>query len=212
MSLMARFAARTPEEAARRRFGLWAGLSLIVLLPLWWMWGADIVAAVLRPFAGLMVRLFGLTGEIRILADGDWVVGTPLTRGGQPVDYTLSEGFIRRVLLSVPLLAAFLIAPPRPPRPWRAVGISALVLAIVFAVSIAAEVWGNLAPMLDPGTATAASASTPLDQPPLNPVFAQIARIGRYIALSIAPLLSALVLWAILNPAGMKTLVAEITE
>lgn len=212
MSVMARFAARTPEEAARRQFGLWAGLSLIVLLPFWWFWGADLVSALLRPFVALVLRLFDLTGQIDVRQDGGWVVGSRLTRGGQPVTHTLSQEVVRRLLLAVPLLAAFMIAPPRPTRPWRAVGISILVLTLVFSLSVAAEVWGNFAALLDPTLTNTSPAGVPLDQPPLNPVLTQIARITRYIALAIAPLLTALLLWATLNPAGLKTLAAEITE
>lgn len=212
MSLANRFAARTPEEAARRRFGLWAGLSLILLLPLWWLWGADIVAGLLRPLVGLVLRLFSLTGRIDVLPDGGWSIGSELTRSGAPVDYILSEGILRRLLLGFPLLAAFMIAPPRPSRPWRAIGLSVAALTIIFILSVAAEVWGGFGAMLDPTQTGSAVAGAPLDQGPLNPFLAQIARIGRYIALSIAPLLSALILWAVLNPEGLKTLVAEIKE
>ena len=90
MSLLSRFAARTPEEAARRRFGVWAGLALVVLLPLWWMWGADVVAGLLRPVVGLVLRLFGLTGRIDVLEGGDWSIGTYLTQGGEPINYGMS--------------------------------------------------------------------------------------------------------------------------
>ena len=56
--------AKTPEEEARRRFGLWALGALIVLLPLWWWVGADLAAAALRPVTAVFLRLFGLSGEI----------------------------------------------------------------------------------------------------------------------------------------------------
>lgn len=209
---MSRLAARTPEEAARRRFGVWAGLSLVVLLPLWWFWGADIVASLLRPLAGLILGLFGLTGRIGV-ADGGWSIGTPLTEAGQAIDYPMSHETLRRLLLGFPLVAAFLIAPPRPLRPWRAAGISFVVLSLVFAVSIAMVVWGSLAPMLKPDLAAAAMA-LPFhpDQPPLHPLAAQVVIIGRYVALSIAPLLTAVLLWATLNPPALQTLAAEIKD
>ena len=74
-------------------------------------------------------------------------------------------------------------------------------------------VWGSLAPMLNPDLAGAAvTITTRPDQPPLHPIAAQIVIVGRYVALSIAPLLTALILWATLNPAGMRTLVAEIRD
>ncbi|WP_336979142.1 hypothetical protein [Brevundimonas nasdae] len=76
---MPRLTARTPEDTARRRFALWAGLSLIVLLPLWWIWGADLVIAALRPVAGVVFRLFCLTGAIEPMVGGGWAVGTHLT-------------------------------------------------------------------------------------------------------------------------------------
>ena len=211
MSPLSRFAARTPEEAARRRFGLWAGLFLVVALPLWWLWGADIVAGLLRPLVGLVLGLSGLTGRI-VVTDGEWVVGTPLTQAGQAIDYTLAKENLRRLLLGFPLAAAFLIAPPRASRPWRTAGVSIVMLSLVFAVCVAMTVWGSLAPMLNPDLAGAGMTVTLRpDQPPLHPFAAQIVIIGRYIAQSIAPLLTALLLWATLNPAALRTLAAEIT-
>lgn len=213
MSRLSRFAARTPDEAARRRFGVWAGLSLVVLLPLWWMWGADIVAGLLRPLVGLVLGLFGLTGRIEVVDGGDWLIGTRLTEAGQALAYPVMKENLRRLLLSFPLAAAFLIAPPRAPRPWRAAGVSVVVLSLVFAVCVAMTVWGGLAPMLSPDLAGSgmAIAARP-DQPPLNPLAAQIVIIGRYVAQSIAPLLAALLLWATLNPAALRTLATEIRD
>jgi len=212
MNLLSRLAARTPEEAARRRFGVWAGLSLVILLPLWWMWGADIVAGVLRPLVGLVLGLFGLTGRIDVV-DGDWSIGTRLTQAGQAIDYPMSKEALRRLLLGFPLVAAFMIAPPRPTRPWRAAAISIVVLSLVFAVCVAMVVWGELAPMLQPDLAGAAMTVTARpDQPPLPGFVSQIVIVGRAIALSVASLLAALILWASLNPAGLQTLVAEITD
>jgi hypothetical protein len=76
--------AKTPEEAARRRFGLWSLGMFVLLLPPWWLWGADLAAAALRPLAGLVFGLFGLTGEVSAAPGGGWVVGTGLTSGGVP--------------------------------------------------------------------------------------------------------------------------------
>ena len=213
MSLMSRFAARTPEEAARRRFGLWAGASLIILLPLWWMWGADLVAGLLRPLVGLVLGLFGLTGRITVVDGGDWSIGTRLTQAGQALNFPVSKENLRRLMLGFPLVVAFLIAPPRPLRPWRAAGISIVVLSLVFAVCVAMTVWGGLAPMLSPDLAGAGMTITNRpDQPPLNPIAAQVVIVGRYVAQSIAPLLTALLLWATLNPAALRTLAAEIKD
>ena len=50
------------------------------------------------------------------------------------------------------------------------------------------------------------------DQPPLPAFVAQVAIIGRYVGYSIAPLLTALILWATLNPKALKTLVGQIGE
>lgn len=212
MSLKARFAARTPEEAARRRFGLWAGLSLIVLLPLWWLWGADAMAGLLRPLVGVFLGLCGLTGRIEV-ADGDWSIGTHLTQAGRAVDYPMAKENLRRLLLGFPLVAAFMLAPPRVRRPWRAAGLSIVVLTLVFAVCIAMTVWGELAVVLNPDLGgPGMTVTTRLDQPPLNPLIAQVVIIGRYLAQSIAPLLAALLLWATLNEPALKTLVAEFSE
>ena len=212
MSALSRLAARTPEEAARRRFGLWAGVFLVIALPLWWMWGADVVAALLRPLVGLVLGLFGLTGKIGVV-NGEWIIGTHLTEGHQPLDYPMSKENLRRLLLGFPLAAAFLIAPPRAVRPWRTAGISIVVLSLVFAVCVAMSVWGSLAPMLNPDLAGAGMTITARpDQPPLHPFMAQVVIIGRYVAQSIAPLLTALLLWATLNPAALRTLVAEIAD
>lgn len=213
MSLLARFAPRSPEAAARRRFGLWAGTALIVLLPLWWMWGADIVAGLLRPVAGLVLQLFGLTGHVEGLPDGSWSIGSRLTEGGQPLDFPLTTETLRRLLLGFPLVLAFMVAPPRVERPWRALAVSVLVLSVVFILSVATVTWGGLAPLLDPSLAPEGwSIAVRMDQAPLHPVAAQIAIVGRYVALSVAPLLTALLLWSALNPAGLKTLAAEIKD
>lgn len=213
MSVLSRFAARTPEETARRRFGLWAAVALVILLPLWWLWGADLAAAALRPLVGGVLALFGLTGRIDLLPDGDWSIGTRLTQAGQAVDYPLSRETLRRILLAFPLAAAFMIAPPRPTRPWRTAAVTVVALSLVFALSVVTVVWGELAPLLDPRLAGAGmGGALQLDQSPLHPFAAQVAIVGRYIAMSIAPLLSALLLWAALNPVALQTLAAEIKD
>src|SRR5690606_1597509 len=79
--------ARTPEEAARRRFGLWSLVMFLLLLPPWWLWGADLATAALRPLASLVFPIFGLSGEIITRADGGWGVGTRLNSDGAPVVY-----------------------------------------------------------------------------------------------------------------------------
>jgi hypothetical protein len=205
--------AKTEEEAARRRFGIWALAILVPLLPIWWLWGADLMAAALRPLVGLILIPFGFTGQIEPLAGGGWSVGTKLTQGGAVIHYPLGQDMLRRLLLSVPLTIAFLIAPPRVTRSLRAALVSLVVLSGVFALSLVAVLWGQLAPMLDPSLASATMTITARpDQAPLPGAFAQVALIGRYVALSIAPLLTAILLWATLNPAGLKALVGEIID
>lgn len=205
--------ARTPEEAARRRFGLWTFALLVVLLPVWWVWGADMLAGVLRPLVALTLIPFGFTGEIRIMADGAWAVGTRLTQAGVPLHYSVPADMLRRLLLGVPMVVAFMVAPPRPVRPWRAVATCMIVIPVVFALSLAAVLWGQLAPMLNPDLASATMViSQRPDQGPLHPFAAQVALVGRYVALSIAPLLTAILLWATLNPQALRSLVGEIRE
>jgi len=205
-----RFRPASVEEAARRSFGLWALVALVFLLPLWWVWGADLMATILRPFAGVVMRLFGLTGEIRIVDGGDWSVGTYLTAAGQPVVFTVPEEVLRRLLLGGPLVAAFLIAPPRAPRPLRAFLICTVVLAVTFTLALSGYIWGQLAPQLNPDLAgIGMETGLRLDQPALHPFLAQVAIVTRYVGLSVAPLVTAVILWAALNPEGYKTLVAE---
>lgn len=202
--------ARTPEEAARRRFGLWSLGMFVLLLPPWWLWGADLAAAALRPLAGLAFRMFGLSGEIGVTADGGWIIGTRLTSGGVPVNYDLAETSIRRLLLGFPLALAFLTAPPRTTRPLKAAVVTILVLTLLFILSLASLIWGDLAAQLNPALAPpSAGARQALDQPPLHPILAQIAIIGRYIGMSVAPLIAAVVLWAALNPVGRSVIMAD---
>ncbi len=210
-AVLERFRAKSPEEQARRRFGLWALAALIVILPLWWFWGAPLAAAALRPLAGLVLGLFSLTGEIRIQDDGAWIVGTELTKGGRPTTFAISAEVIRRLMLGVPLFAAFMIAPPRTGRPIRAALIGLAVLALLFCFGLAGVVWGELAPQLNPSLAGAGMAPAGgYDQPALHPFVAQIALLARYMGLSVAPLIAAVILWGFLNPKGLETLVAEI--
>ena len=212
-AVLDRLRAKTPEETARRRFGLWTFAVLVLLLPIWWVWGADLFAAALRPLVALVLIPFGFTGQIESMADGAWTVGTRLTQGGAPMSYTVGADVLRRLLLSVPLVAAFMIAPPRPTGLWRAAIVCIFVLPVVFALCLVAVVWGQLAPMLNPDLASATMLITQRpDQAALHPFAAQVALIGRYVALSIAPLLTAILLWATLNPEGLNVLVGEISE
>lgn len=208
-----RLRAKTPEETARRRFGLWAFAVLVVLLPVWWVWGADLFAAAVRPLVALFLIPFGFTGQIEALADGGWAVGTHLTHNGAPLTYTLPADMLRRMLLSLPLVLAFMAAPPRPRRVWRTLAICAIAVLVVFVLSVVAVLWGQLAPLLNPDLASATMVlSERPDQAALHPFAAQVALVGRYVALSIAPLLTAILLWATLNPEGLRALIGEIAE
>jgi len=213
VTLAQRFAARTPEEADRRRFGLWVGLSLIVILPLWWFGGADVLIAALRPVAAVVVRLFGL-GGIAAGPDGGWVVSTglPLADGSGALDYTVAKEVLRRLMLGVPLYLAFMIAPPRADRPVRAGLIGAAVLIGLFLLSLTTFLWGEIAPMLNPDLAPGGVPPVRLAGEPLHPVLAQIAIVGRYLAMSVAPLIVAIILWAVLNPRGREALLGTIAE
>lgn len=211
--LLDHFRSPAPEAEARRRFAVWSLAALLGLLPFWWMIGADLAAAALRPFVGLVLGLFGLSGVIDVLPDGDWSVGTNLTASGQAVAYTVSRESVRRLLLGVPLVVAFLVAPPRPTRLWRALLIALAVMAVLFALSLTGLVWGQLAAQLDPDLASSgAPAALALDQPPLHPIAAQIALMTRYMGLSILPLATAAILWATLSPQAFSALVADMRE
>ena len=202
--------AKTPEEEARRRFGLWALGALIVLLPLWWWIGADLAAAVLRPIAAFVLQIFGLNGKIAAMPDGGWGIGTHLAQAGGTYVYGMPHEVVKRLLLGVPLFAAFMIAPPRTDRPVRAALIGLGVIVVLFLLSIAAVVWGEIAPMLNPALAT--EPGDRLIGAPLNPIGAQVAIVGRYLALSVAPLILAVVTWAAVNPAGRETLLGALSE
>lgn len=203
--------AKTPEEEARRRFGLWALGALIVLLPMWWWIGADLAAAVLRPVAAVLLQVFGLNGEIAARADGGWDIGTNIAQNGRDYVYGMPHEVVKRLLLGVPLFAAFMIAPPRTDRPVRAALIGLAVIVLLFLLSVAAVVWGEIAPMLNPALATQPGGAQLVGEP-LNPMAAQVAIVGRYLALSVAPLILAVVTWAAVNPAGRQTLLGALDE
>ncbi|MBB5746180.1 exosortase H-associated membrane protein [Brevundimonas variabilis] len=212
MSLFKGLAARTPEEADRRRFGVWVGLALIVILPAWWFGGADILTAALRPVAAVILGLFGLQGGIVAGAEGAWIVSTglPLADGSGTLDYTVAKEVLRRLMLGVPLFVAFMIAPPRAQRPVQGVLIGGAVLVVLFLLSLTAFLWGEIAPMLNPALAPAGGPPTRLTGEPLNPLLAQIAIVGRYVGMSVAPLIVSIVLWAVLNPRGREALLGQI--
>lgn len=203
--------AKTPEEQTRRRFGVWALGALIVLLPLWWWIGADLAAAVLRPVAAVVLQAFGLNGEIGARADGGWDIGTNIAQNGRDYVYGMPHEVVKRLLLGVPLFAAFMIAPPRTDRPVRAALIGIGVIVVLFLLSVAAVVWGEIAPMLNPALATQPGGARLVGEP-LNPLASQIAIVGRYLALSVAPLILAVVTWAAVNPAGRETLLGGLDE
>lgn len=189
-------------RAEHRRFALWAAVVLVVILPLWWLWGADLVAAALRPAAGALLKLTGLPGEVRAGPTG-WAIptGLALADGSGAFVQDAPREVLRRLLLGFPLLAAFLIAPPRTRHPFRAALVGALVLSGLFLVSLTAFVWGELAPILNPALAPAGEArAVVLAAPPLHPALAQAALLGRYAGLSVLPLLGAVLVWAFNAP------------
>lgn len=212
MSLVPTLGARTSEEADRRRFGLWGGLALVVILPIWWFGGADIVIAGLRPLAAAVLSVFGLKGGVVAGPDGGWIVSTllPLADGSGTLDYNVSKEVLRRLMLGVPLFLAFMIAPPRAERLVRAGMIGAGVLIAQFLLSLTAFLWGEIAPMLNPALAAAGGPPVRLAGEPLHPLLAQIAIVGRYIGMSVAPLIVSIILWALLNPRGREALLGRI--
>lgn len=212
MSLFGALAARTSEETDRRRFGIWVGLALIIILPVWWFGGADILIAAIRPLAAGVLALFGLDGGIAAGPEGAWIVSTGLVLadGSGTMDYTVAKEVLRRLMLGVPLFVAFMIAPPRAERPLRGFLIGAAVLLVLFLLSLTAFLWGEIAPMLNPALAPAGGPLTRLTGEPLNPVLAQIAIVGRYVGMSVAPLIVSIILWAVLNPRGREALLGQI--
>src|SRR5690606_41428281 len=197
-------------KAPRRGVALVSLAMFIVLLPPWWVWGADLATTALRPLASLVFPIFGLSGEIITRADGGWGVGTRLTSNGAPVVYEVAHTAIRRMLLGVPLAVAFLTAPPRTDRPLRAALMAAVVLTALFLLSLVCLIWGELAAQLNPELAPrSAGALSSLDQPPLHPTAAQVAIVGRYIRMSVAPLSAALLLRAARNPPGRSVVMAD---
>lgn len=212
LGLLSKDNAGSPEAVARRRFGLWSLIVFILLLPPWWLWGADMLLSVLRPLVAWASPVVGLTGEITVNGDGAWIIGTPLTQAGQPMTYSVPHTALRRLLLGFPLAIAFLTAPPRTRQPIRAAVVSVIVLTLIFFASVAALIWGDLAAQLNPELATVRHDSmVSLDQPPLHPVLSQIAIVGRYIGMSIAPLIAAILLWAGLNPQGRALVMDDTT-
>ena len=194
-----------------RRFALWCIAVLIVSLPPWWLWGADAAASLLAPAARLVMPLFGLPGLS--VVDGNWLVQTDLAlaNGDGNLVYPVAKETVRRLLLAVPLFLAFMVAPPRPDRSVRAILRGLAILALIFILSFIAYVWGELAPMLNPTLATVRSqTAVQLAAAPLHPAAAQVALLGRYIAMSVLPLLSAILLWALLNPQGRMALAPTI--
>lgn len=212
MSLTQSFGARTPEEASRRQFGVWVGLALVIILPVWWFGGADILIAGLKPVAAIVLGLFGLSVGPVAATDGGWIVSTalPLADGSGTLDYTVSKEVLRRLMLGVPLFVAFMIAPPRAERPIRVILIGAAVLILLFLLSLTAFLWGEIAPMLNPALAPAGRPPVQLAGEPLHPLLAQIAIVGRYIGMSVAPLIVSIILWAVLNPLGRHALLGQI--
>lgn len=210
--LMLRLKASTREEAERRRFGIWSLVALVVLLPLWWMWGADLVTTVLRIPMEWTFRLFGLAGETRPGEAGGWMVATGLTeQSGKSMWLALKAEELRRFLLSFPFFFALMAAPPRAARPWTAMLIGSAALTALFMISVPLYVWGTLAPLLNPGLSPDPSGAAQLVDGPLHPLLAQIVLIGRYIGITIAPFFAAMVLWATLNPEGRTALMGDIS-
>ncbi|WP_427791038.1 hypothetical protein [Brevundimonas diminuta] len=120
-------------RSARRRFVLWSAAVLIAVLPLWWLWGADLVLGLAQPLASLTFRLTGLPGAIDSSAAG-WRIATglPLASGEGLFVLDMGRGSLRRPLLGFPLFLAFICAPPRSTHPWRAILIGGAVLTLVF--------------------------------------------------------------------------------
>lgn len=193
-------------RSEHRRFALWAAAVLIVVLPLWWLWGADLVASLLRPLFSLSLRATGMNGVVAT-ADG-WSIQTGFTQvGGGEFVYPLRQDMVRRYLLGFALLLAFLAAPPRTDRPVRSALIGTLVLSAVFLLSLTAFVWGELAPILNPALAPAgALRPVSLSAAPLHPALAQTVLLGRYAGASILPLLTALLVWASISPKAVRAL------
>lgn len=197
-------------QREHRRFGLWAAAVLVIILPIWWLVGADIVLWALRPLADVVFKIFGLSGGVTGAPEG-WSVmtGLPLANGEGDLVYPVMRDTLRRQLLGFPLLFAFLCAPPRTARPVRAAVIGAVVLTAVFLFCVTTFVWGELAPMLNPALAPAGKPpATLLAAPPLHPAIAQTVLLGRYTGMSILPFLAALLTWAATNPNGVRALFA----
>lgn len=200
------------EGAARRRFGLWALAALVIYLPIWWFWGADLAAAALRPVTGAVFAIFGLSGTIEPLPNAGWSVhtGIPLADGSGTFALQMGSNETRRFLLTLPIFAALMSAPPFAPRPVRAAVIGVLIAFLVFVIAMTLYVWGNLAAVLNPDLSPDPNAAIRLAAAPLHPFLAQVSIIGRYVGMTIAPLLTPILLWAWLNPPGRIALLGEI--
>lgn len=73
-------------------------------------------------------------------------------------------------------------------------------------LSVTSFIWGELAPILNPALAPGGvgPAARVIAQP-LQPAIAQTVLLGRYAGASIVPLLTAILVWAAVNPAGRRT-------
>lgn len=199
-------------QREHRRFAIWSAAVLVIVLPFWWLVGADVVLWVLRPVANVVFQVFGLAGGVTASRDG-WSVmtGLPLADGQGDLIYPIARDTLRRQLLGFPLLFAFLCAPPRTKRPIRAVMIGAVVLTAVFLFCVTTFVWGELAPMLNPALAPAGKTPAAiLAASPLHPAIAQTVLLGRYAGMSVLPFLAALLTWAATNQSGVAVLFTRI--
>ena len=202
----------SPDGLARRRFGLWVLAALVVYLPVWWFWGADLAATAIRPLTGIVFSIVGLSGTIDPLPNAGWSVhtGIPLADGSGTFALQMGSNEVRRLLLTIPIFAALMSAPPFAPRPIRALVIGIVVAIVVFVVAMTLYVWGNLAALLNPDLSPDPASAIRLAASPLHPLLAQVSIIGRYIGMTVAPLLAPILLWAWLNPLGRVALLGEI--
>lgn len=190
-----------------RAFFLWCACALVLMLPPWWIWGADLVAALLMPLVRLVFGLFSLPGLSK--GDAGWVAATglPLADGSGQLLWPINRDVLRRLLLGFPLFIAFMTAPPRPASPLRSWAIGLTTLALLFALSLTASVWGELVAVLNPERAAKDLAtSVQVAAPPMGTAAVQAAVLGRYVSMSVLPLIAAILLWGVLNPRGRQAL------
>lgn len=195
-------------QREHRRFALWSAGVLVVVLPIWWLVGADIVLTALRPLTNIVFKMTGLSGGVSASPEG-WSVmtGLPLADGQGDLVYPVMRDTLRRQLLGFPLLFAFLCAPPRTARTLRAVMVGAVALTAVFLFCVTTFVWGELAQMLNPALAPAGKPpAAALAAPPLHPAIAQTVLLGRYAGMSVLPFLTAVLVWAGVNAQGVQRL------